>query len=71
MNYYLLLLILFNRPGDIRDVIHLDTIEGKDQCVAAMKYRRQQDLDPRGSVLSCTPVKPKIEKAESEKVEIL
>jgi len=59
MTYFLLLLILFNRPGDIREIVHLDTIRGKDACIERMSQMRDSKDFPREAWFSCVPIKVK------------
>jgi hypothetical protein len=62
MDYFLLLMILFNRPGDIQNIVHLDTLEGKARCITAMRYYKEHPKTPRGATLSCVPVKTRVQK---------
>ena len=62
MTYYLLLMLLFNRPGEIVDIIHLDTIRGKEICIAEMNRLRNEPEHQRGTWFSCVPLKPKVSK---------
>ena len=72
MTYFLLIIMLFNRPGDVRDVIHIDTIYGEQHCIAIMNGHREAGKIPEigmkeipaGSILSCVPLKVTVDKTK-------
>lgn len=75
MTYFLLIILLFNRPGDIRNIIHIDTIFGEQKCITIMNdYRERDEIPkigmediPRGAVLSCVPLRVPVDKTSKEK----
>lgn len=67
MNYFLLIIILFTSPGQVKDIIHLDTIKGKQNCLNIMSRSTETKQYagvkiPRGSVISCVPLRIKEQK---------
>ena len=74
MEYFLLIIMLFNRPGDVRDVFHIDTIYGEQNCITTMNgYRAAGEIPeigmkeiPRGAVLSCVPLRVPVDKTSKE-----
>ena len=59
MKYYFLLMILFNSSGEIRDIIHLDTIFGKEPCVTQMDIEKVRPGVKKGTWFSCVPIRTK------------
>ena len=74
MTYFLLIILLFNRPGDIRDIIHIETIHGEQKCISIMNNYRERDEIPRigmkdipkGAILSCVPLRIPVDKTSKK-----
>ena len=66
MTYFLLLMILFNRPGEITDIFHIDTIQGQEQCITEMNRLRDEPGHQRGTWFSCVPLKVSVNKTNDK-----